>query len=50
MLYIRKINGKHYLMTAEGYILHSENSLDDLWDYCKENFAATYAANQIKEV
>lgn len=49
MLYIKCINGKYYIMTAEGYILHSENTLDDLRAYCAEKLAAQVANGNIKE-
>ena len=47
---IKKINGKFYLLSDEGYILHSENTLDNMWNWCNENFAYSVSIGKIKEV
>ena len=47
---IKKINGKFYLLSDEGYILHSENTLDNMWKWCNENFAYSVSIGKIKEV
>ena len=46
---IKKINGKFYLLSDEGYILHSENTLDNMWKWCNENFAYSVSIGKIKE-
>ena len=47
---IKKINGKFYLLSDEGYILHSENTLDNMWKWCNEYFAYSVSIGKIKEV
>ena len=46
---IKKINGKFYLLSDEGYILHSENTLDNMWKWCAENFAYSLSIGKIEE-
>ena len=38
---IVNMNGKYYLLSDDGYILHSENTLTDMQAFCAENFAAS---------
>ena len=35
------MNGKYYLLSDDGYILNSENTLTDIQAFCAENFAAS---------
>ena len=44
---IKKINGKFYLLSDEGYILHSENTLDNMWKWCNEYFAYSLILSHI---
>lgn len=47
---IKGINGKFYLLSDEGYILHSENTLDNMRKWCNEYFAYSVSIGKIKEV
>ena len=47
---IKKMNGKFYLLSDEGYILHSENILENMWKWCNENFAYSVSIGKIKDV
>lgn len=42
-MHIVTMNGKYYLLTQEGYIIHSENTLPEMIEYCKSYFAREYA-------
>ena len=46
---IKKMNGKFYLLSDEGYILHSENTLENMWNWCNEYFAYSVSIGKIKE-
>lgn len=43
----KKSNGKYYLLSEGGYILHSESTLQLMWEYVKEQFAGTYSKGEI---
>lgn len=40
-------NGRYYLLTVSGCILHSENTIKSMIEWCKNNFAGSYAAGLI---
>lgn len=46
---IKQINGKFYLLSDDGYILHSENTLQSMHNWCNEYFAYSVSIGKIKE-
>ena len=45
----QKSNGNYYLLTADGFILHSEKTLEKMWEFVKAEFAYSYSIGAIKE-
>lgn len=49
MTIVQKSNGKYYLLTAQGFILHSENTLEKMREFVKAEFANSYSRGLIEE-
>ena len=48
MMFIERRNGKFYLCEANGWILHSESTLEAMYKWCAENFLDTLSRGEIR--
>ena len=48
-LWIIDLNGKYAVTNNDGYIIHTEKNLDDMYKFIQSDFAGTYAKGKVLE-